>query len=160
MFDSVQGAIMGYALAHGLQYFVFMYFASAKNSAQTGGKPIITMVFIAFEIGMLMTMMEDQSLLARVRPLRWQPQIADGAFGMYLGLVMSHFVIDAGIWRLRDEVSKGIHRLCICLRFQSLEVRPLASGLGDPRHHPPRMVKGKIHVVDATFLAISEHPLL
>ena len=46
MFDSVQGAIMGYALAHGLQYFVFMYFVSAKNSAQTGGKPIITMVFI------------------------------------------------------------------------------------------------------------------
>ena len=32
MFDSVQGAIMGYALAHGLQYFVFMYFVSAKNS--------------------------------------------------------------------------------------------------------------------------------
>ena len=106
MFDSVQGAIMGYALAHGLQYFVFMYFASAKNSAQTGGKPIITMVFIVFEIGMLMTMMEDQSLLARVRPLRWQPQIADGAFGMYLGLVMSHFVIDAGIWRLRERFQR------------------------------------------------------
>ena len=83
-----------------------MYFVSAKNSAQTGGKPIITMVFIAFEIGMLMTMMEDQSLLARVRPLRWQPQIADGAFGMYLGLVMSHFVIDAGIWHLRERFQR------------------------------------------------------
>ena len=106
IFDSVQGAIMGYALAHGLQYFVFMYFVSAKNSAQTGGKPIITMVFIAFGIGMLMTMMEDQSLLALVRPLRWQPQIADGVFGMYLGLVMSHFVIDAGIWRLRERFQR------------------------------------------------------
>jgi len=28
-------------------------------------------------------------------------------FGAYLAVVMTHFVIDAGVWRLRDEFRDG-----------------------------------------------------
>ena len=28
--------------------------------------------------------------------------IARGLYGAYLGVVMAHFVVDAGLWRLRD----------------------------------------------------------
>jgi hypothetical protein len=33
--------------------------------------------------------------------------VARGVFGVYLGLLMAHFVIDAGMWRMRDAFPRA-----------------------------------------------------
>jgi hypothetical protein len=34
-------------------------------------------------------------------------------FGAYLGAVMAHFVVDAGLWRLRDEFPRSFLRSAV-----------------------------------------------
>ena len=45
-------------------------------------------------IGLLLTLMADRGLWGK-----WGP----GVFGAYLGLVMADFLLDAGVWRLREK---------------------------------------------------------
>ena len=45
--------------------------------------------------------------------LNWSSHLHSGAcvergiFGIYLGVVSAHFVVDAGLWRLRDEFPRA-----------------------------------------------------
>jgi hypothetical protein len=91
LFSDPVAAVSGYAVGHGLQYLVFMYFVgSAKPDRDLR---IIGLAVIALVGGSVLALMDDQSLWGA--PSKF-------VFGCYLGLVMSHFVVDAGIWKLRD----------------------------------------------------------
>jgi len=89
-FDDVFPAVMGFATAHGLQYLLFMGFVSQGAGPRRGVNWWGAALLVASAVG--------GGLL-----LRYFAKGADGAFyGVALGLVMAHFVIDAGMWRLRE----------------------------------------------------------
>ncbi|MEO2169538.1 MAG: hypothetical protein ABGY42_15755 [bacterium] len=88
LFDDVFPAIMGFALAHGLQYFVFMGCVTAP--AKFGWRPLVTMLLITGAVGWpLLQSTENQF------------------FTLGLGVVMAHFVLDAGMWKLSEPFQRG-----------------------------------------------------
>lgn len=91
LFSNPVAAVSSYAIAHGLQYLVFMYFVGAAKADRD--VRIIGLTAIALVAGTALALMGDKSL--------WG-QPTNFIFGCYLGLVMSHFVVDAGIWKLRE----------------------------------------------------------
>ncbi|MFT5039163.1 MAG: hypothetical protein ACI8TX_000111 [Hyphomicrobiaceae bacterium] len=106
IFGDLASAFLTYALAHGLQYMVFMgYVAGAAATEQKITGPsfadgdtrpgVATLVIWVGTLGVLLLITGDHAMLksSRLMPL----------YGFGLGLTMAHFVIDAGIWRLRDK---------------------------------------------------------
>ena len=94
LFSDVKSAIFGYALAHGIQYLVFMSFVSGSSANKNPAKQVTTLFACLFAGGLLLTLMADRGLWGK-----WGP----GVFGAYLGLVMADFLLDAGVWRLREK---------------------------------------------------------
>jgi hypothetical protein len=90
-FDNYFQSVMGYAIAHALQYFVFMFFLAAGTSNKTPARSIIAPI-----IGMLMVW--GLILLMRERAI-WGP-LQPFIVGAATGLIMWHFVLDAGFWKL------------------------------------------------------------
>lgn len=95
LFDDNPSAFLSFALAHGLQYGVFMSYV-AYDGARDGARPgLATLVISVFTLGVLLSVGGDHHL---VKEMNWLP-----LQGLVLGVTMAHFVVDAGIWRLRDE---------------------------------------------------------
>lgn len=95
LFDDNPSAFLTFALAHGLQYLVFMSYV-ANDGGRDGARPgFATLVASIFTLGVLLSVGGDHALL---KEMNWLP-----LQGLVLGVTMAHFVVDAGIWRLRDE---------------------------------------------------------
>lgn len=84
-------ATASYAIAHGCQYLVFMGWAGAGARRTTGLRLLGAVVVLAVVGGLLLNEMSGATQGGRP---------AGVVFGVYLGLVMAHFVLDGGIWRL------------------------------------------------------------
>ena len=94
-------ALAGYAIAHGLQYFVFMGFVGAGKTNPVGS--LITLVVIATCGGVILDGWMGASA--------WQDfEYSLAVYGAFIGVVMTHFVLDAGIWRLREPFQRGYMR--------------------------------------------------
>jgi hypothetical protein len=101
IFSDAASAIAGYTLAHGLQYFVFMSFVSAGKERTMIS--FVKLCVIAACGGILLDHAAEAST--------WLAQPYAGAvYGLFIGLVMTHFVLDAGIWRLREPFQRGYMR--------------------------------------------------
>ncbi|MCU1657253.1 MAG: hypothetical protein JWO57_1909 [Pseudonocardiales bacterium] len=94
-FTSPYAAVAGLTIAHGLQYLLLVGFLAAKPTARSPASVgLLVLLNVTLALGVL---------------LNWSSHLHSGAslgravFGIYLGLVSSHFVIDAGLWRLREE---------------------------------------------------------
>lgn len=92
LFSSPYAAVAGMTIAHGLQYLVLVGLVLVGRSRQravwaTGLTAIAVLGGLALAV--------TSHLHGSGPSLRW-------LFGAYLGAVMSHFVVDAGLWRLRD----------------------------------------------------------
>lgn len=85
VFSNPISALSGYAIAHGLQYLVFMGCVSVRKQAVT--MSLIGLSAMAIIGGLALNLSMDGP--------RW-------LYGVYVGAVMTHFVADAGIWRLRE----------------------------------------------------------
>jgi hypothetical protein len=101
LFDDPMSATLGYALAHGLQYVVFMGIVSVRRKA-----PIASLVTL-LGLSVLGALLLNAAIRA--------PDTADipyglAIYGIFVGTVMSHFVLDAGIWRLREPFQRGYMR--------------------------------------------------
>ncbi|HUQ53539.1 MAG TPA: hypothetical protein VM692_15035 [Gammaproteobacteria bacterium] len=97
-FRNPNNAVLPYALAHGLQYAVFMSYVGRSTRAQKSEvwRPgLATMAVCLLAVGW---MLRSFGNVGQVREWNLLP-----LFGLTLGVTMAHFVIDAGIWRLRDE---------------------------------------------------------
>ncbi len=97
VFSSPYAAVAGLTIAHGLQYLLLMGMVAAGGERGRGRiVRLAALCNIALVGGAVLSMASDQAAAGR--------QIL---FGLFLGAVMAHFVIDAGLWRLRDEFPRA-----------------------------------------------------
>ena len=99
VFTSPYAAVGGMTLAHGLQYLLLLGMAAGhgRNARQPPQVRLALLANIALIGGAALS---AASHLHSAGP-GWRL-----VFGAYLGVVMAHFVIDAGIWRMRDPLAR------------------------------------------------------
>jgi hypothetical protein len=100
VFSDATSAILGYAVSHGLQYLVFMGFVS------TGKKNAVASLAVLLAMATLGAFTLNMALV----PDWLETRSARAIFGGFLGVVMAHFVIDAGVWRLRETFQRRYMR--------------------------------------------------
>ncbi|HEY0380002.1 MAG TPA: hypothetical protein VGC87_24020 [Pyrinomonadaceae bacterium] len=111
-------AFLSYAIAHGLQYIIFMTVISAN--AKGGDQPrkalrrnVWKLVLLLLVAGLAFWRVGDLKQVELVKSSWFYTGVADFLFGAVLGATMSHFVIDAGAWKL----SMARQRAYISKRF-------------------------------------------
>lgn len=96
LFSDPLSAVFTYAIAHGLQYLVFMGFVVSGRRALAGFG--VLAAFVLLGGGLLYAFMRPDGQLG-ISP--------EPFFGAYLGIVMWHFLLDAGVWRLSDPFQRS-----------------------------------------------------
>lgn len=102
IFPDQLSATLGYALAHGLQYLVFMGVVSA-GKGENSGISLARLLILATFGAVVLNAARDAVDLADV-------PYGFALYGVFLGVVMAHFVLDADIWRLREPFQRGYMR--------------------------------------------------
>jgi hypothetical protein len=94
-FSSPFAAVAGLTVAHGLQYLLLVgLVAGASNQARSSAASLTVLLAVSLALGIF---------LNRASHLHTSDAAGRAVYGAYLGLVCAHFVIDAGLWRLRDQ---------------------------------------------------------
>jgi hypothetical protein len=88
-------AVFTYAVAHGLQYLVFMGFVVARPRPVVGLGALVAFVLIGG--GLLFVLQRREGIMGA---------FPDTLYGAYLGIVMWHFLLDAGVWRLSEPFQR------------------------------------------------------
>jgi hypothetical protein len=96
--SSPYAAVGGMTVAHGLQYLILVSLVAGAGRAQPSSLTKLALLANIALIGgaalNLASHLHDAAVPGRL------------VFGAYLGVVMAHFVIDAGLWRTRDPLSR------------------------------------------------------
>jgi MFS family permease len=112
-------AFLSYAIAHGLQYIIFMTVISAnakrgadapRAAVRRGVWKLLLLLLVA---GFAFWRVGDLKQVELIKGSWFYTGVADFLFGAVLGATMSHFVIDAGAWKL----SMARQRAYISKRF-------------------------------------------
>lgn len=98
---SLDYAFGTYAYAHGLQYIIFMYLLSFSRGRASARLSPFALTAGGFAGALVLTVIADRAMF------QWS---RDAIFAIYLGLVMSHFVVDAIVWRLSEPTQRGYVR--------------------------------------------------
>lgn len=93
-FRSPYAAVGGITIAHGLQYLVLVGLVAA---GRRGGRSRLLRLAVLCNVALI-----GGVALNAASHLHSGNAAARAVFGAYLGAVMAHFVVDAGLWRLRD----------------------------------------------------------
>nr|WP_134004833.1 hypothetical protein [Streptomyces sp. 846.5] len=96
LFASPYAAVAGLTAAHGYQYLLIMALVAGGGPGGRQSRWIALAVLL--NIGLILGL-----TLNLASHLHTGPAPARAVYGAYLGVVMAHFVVDAGLWRLRDE---------------------------------------------------------
>lgn len=96
VFASPYAAVGGMTVAHGLQYLLLI----SLIASQARSSRMVRLALLA-NIALIGGM-----LLSAASHLHNSSPAGRLIFGAYLGVVMAHFVIDAGIWRMRDPLAR------------------------------------------------------
>jgi hypothetical protein len=95
VFRSPYAAVAGLTIAHGYQYLLIVgLVAGARRPGRSAWISLAVLVNVALLGGLA---------LNAASHLHGAAPAGRALFGAYLGVVMAHFVVDAGLWRLRDE---------------------------------------------------------
>jgi hypothetical protein len=98
LFTSPYAAVAGLTLAHGYQYLLIVGLVAAGTRSTGALVSLVILVNVALVGGLALNKashLHDAGTLGRA------------LFGAYLGVAMAHFVVDAGLWRLRDEFPRA-----------------------------------------------------
>jgi hypothetical protein len=99
VFRSPYAAVAGVTIAHGLQYLLLVgLVAGSRHQSMTRTFAMAAFVNVALVGGIA---------LALASHLHGGPAVDRLVFGAYLGLVMTHFVVDGGLWRLREPFPRA-----------------------------------------------------
>jgi hypothetical protein len=100
-FDSPFPAVAGLTVAHGYQYLLLMGLVSVAprtDRLRDSGPALLSAIALGGGL-----------VLAVVSHLHDSPVATERAlYGAFLGVVMSHFVLDAVLWRLRNEFPRRL----------------------------------------------------
>ena len=90
-FSNFTQAIMGYAIAHAVQYFVFMTFLAAGTKNRPPIMSLFVLLFSMLAVWIIILITREKSIFGE-----YQNFVAGAA----IGLVIWHFIMDAGFWKL------------------------------------------------------------
>jgi hypothetical protein len=99
VFRSPYAAVGGMTIAHGFQYLVLIGLVAAGSASGTGKAVKLAVLGNVALVG--------GALLSGASHLHGSGPLLRTLFGAYLGAVMAHFVVDAGLWRLRDPFPRA-----------------------------------------------------
>jgi len=99
VFASPYAAVGGMTIAHGMQYLLLVSLVAAGGPGEAGRALRLAALGNVALIG--------GAVLAVTSHLHSGGPALRLAFGAYLGAVMAHFVVDAGLWRLRDPFPRA-----------------------------------------------------
>lgn len=93
---------LSYAIAHGLQYIIFMTVISASGEPDGSNsyKGLAQLAVLLLIVGFAFWRVADLKEMEIVKSTWAYARVADFAFGAVLGATMAHFVVDADAWRL------------------------------------------------------------
>ena len=99
VFASPYAAVGGLTVAHGLQYLLLAgLVATGDRRGVDRLAGVMSMLAVALVVGAALSV--GSHLHAAGASTRW-------LYGVYLGVVMTHFVVDGAIWRLRDPATRN-----------------------------------------------------
>ena len=100
---------LSYAIAHGLQYIIFMTVISATTSESRSlqYKSFAVLLVLLLLVGFVFWRVNDLREMEFVKSTWAYARGADFLFGAVLGATMSHFLIDASAWRLSLEKQRS-----------------------------------------------------
>jgi hypothetical protein len=99
LFRSPYAAVAGVTIAHGVQYLLLVgLVAGSRHQPLTRTFAMAAFVNVALVGGIA---------LALASHLHGGAAAGRLVFGAYLGLVMAHFVVDGGLWRLREPFPRA-----------------------------------------------------
>lgn len=99
LFASPYAAVAGLTIAHGLQYLLLMALVAAGGRDRLVA--LLVLLNLALLLGLALNLMSH--LHSASAPMR-------GLYGVFLGLSAAHFVVDAGLWRLREQFPRAFLR--------------------------------------------------
>ncbi|WP_152627991.1 hypothetical protein [Streptacidiphilus neutrinimicus] len=103
LFDSPYAAVAGLTMAHGFQYLVMMGLVAGGGPVER--IPRLISLAVLLNVALLLGL-----LLNLASHLHSGGPVERALYGAYLGAVMAHFVLDAGLWRLRDAFPRAFLR--------------------------------------------------
>jgi len=122
LFESPYAAVGGMIIAHGIQYLALV---GSVVVGPTVGSCRLERVVLALGAALL-----AGALLSWSSHLHTSPSSLRVLFGAYLGVLMTHFIIDGRLWRLRDPLASAF----LAARLPYLlpaRVVPVAGGSAD-----------------------------
>ncbi len=93
VFTSPYAAVAGMTMAHGFQYLLLVGLVATGSAPRERWRRVSALCTLAVVGGVILNLLSH--LHGDGLPFRL-------LFGVYLGLLAAHFVVDAGIWRLRE----------------------------------------------------------
>ena len=103
VFSSPYAAVGGMTVAHGLQYLLLVALIAGGSApaARTRSDRLVRLSLLA---NVALIGGAALSSASHLHNAGWPGRCV---FGAYLGVVMAHFVIDAGLWRMRDPLARN-----------------------------------------------------
>ena len=103
VFSSPYAAVGGMTVAHGLQYLLLVaLIAGRRDPAAAARSSRLVRLSVLANIALI-----GGAALSGASHLHDAGWPGRCVFGAYLGIVMAHFVIDAGLWRMRDPLARN-----------------------------------------------------
>jgi hypothetical protein len=115
---NINVAFFSYAIAHGVQYILFMSVVSLNLDPQAAAKRMqignaVKLLFLTLVAGFVFYRAGDLKAVELITAHPTLMKVVDFIIGAVLGATMAHFVVDAGAWRL----SQTLQRMYIGKRF-------------------------------------------
>jgi hypothetical protein len=103
LFGSPYAAVAGMTIAHGLQYVLLVgLVAGGQPGAGRGRAAALTSLAVLGNVALA-----GGAVLAAASGLQEARPAVRLLYGAFLGAVMAHFVVDAGLWRLREPFARS-----------------------------------------------------
>ena len=103
VFSSPYAAVGGMTVAHGLQYLLLIALV-AGGSGPAAARQSSRLVRLSLLANIALIGGAALSSASHLHDAGWPGRCV---FGAYLGVVMAHFVVDAGLWRMRDPLARN-----------------------------------------------------
>jgi hypothetical protein len=115
---NINVAFFSYAIAHGVQYILFMSVVSLNLDPHAAAKRMqignaVKLLILTLVVGFVFYRAGDLKAVQLITAHATLMKVVDFVIGAVLGATMAHFVVDAGAWRL----SQTLQRMYIGKRF-------------------------------------------